>query len=110
MDGIRVSSSDMFWNKTEFTHGFECNINGVQVGLPLLMFAQARGDVTVVAATNRPDLVDGALLRPGRFDTRLYVPPPDGPADRASILAVLARSTPLAVDVDLSVIADLTPR
>ncbi|CAL8471781.1 g11323 [Coccomyxa elongata] len=71
---------------------------------------QARGDVTVVAATNRPDLVDGALLRPGRFDTRLYVPPPDGPTDRASILAVLARSTPLAADVDLSVIADLTPR
>ncbi|BDA47155.1 probable ATPase family protein 2 homolog at C-terminar half [Coccomyxa sp. Obi] len=71
---------------------------------------QARGDVTVVAATNRPDLVDEAFLRPGRFDTRLYVPPPQGSPDRASILAVLTRPTPLAADVDLSAVADLTPR
>ena len=63
-----------------------------------------------MAATNRPDLVDGALLRPGRFDTRFYVPPPQGSADRASILAVLTRATPLAADVDLTAVADLTPR
>lgn len=66
--------------------------------------------MTVVAATNRPDLVDGALLRPGRFDTRLYVPPPHGSPDRASILAVLTRPTPLATDVDLGAVADLTQR
>lgn len=70
---------------------------------------QARGEVVVIAATNRPDLVDAALLRPGRFDTRLYVPPPKDSADRASVLGVLTRSTPLASDVNLEAIADLTP-
>ena len=70
---------------------------------------QARGDVVVIAATNRPDLVDTALLRPGRFDTRLYVPPPKDSADRASVLAVLTRATPLATDVELEALADFTP-
>ncbi|EIE21729.1 nuclear AAA ATPase [Coccomyxa subellipsoidea C-169] len=70
---------------------------------------QARGDVVVIAATNRPDLVDAALLRPGRFDSRLYVPPPKDSADRASVLAVLTRATPLAADVELEALADFTP-
>ena len=62
-------------------------------------------NVTVVAATNRPDLVDGALLRPGRFDRLLYVPPPKSTEDRLSILRVLFRDTPLADDVDLNLVA-----
>ena len=63
----------------------------------------------VLGATNRPDLVDAALLRPGRFDIRLYVPPPDTAEARTAILHVLTRATPLAADVALPAIADLTP-
>ena len=62
-------------------------------------------NVTVVAATNRPDLVDGALLRPGRFDRLMYVPPPTSPEDRLAILRVQFKSTPLADDVDLNLAA-----
>ncbi|GFH28683.1 uncharacterized protein HaLaN_27218, partial [Haematococcus lacustris] len=59
-----------------------------------------RQGVFLVAATNRPDMIDPALLRPGRLDKVLYVPlpPPDG---RASILVALTRRTPLAPDVDV---------
>ncbi len=63
---------------------------------------QSRAGVVVIAATNRPDLVDPALLRPGRFDRLLHVPRPDA-AGRAAVLAVLTRRTPLDPDVDLTV-------
>ena len=56
----------------------------------------------MVGATNRPDCVDNALLRPGRFDRLLYVPPPDSAA-RQAILEVHTRQTPLAADVNLQV-------
>lgn len=58
-------------------------------------------DVVVVAATNRPDLVDPALLRPGRLERLVYVPPPDGAA-RTEILRAAARRVPLDSDVDLA--------
>ncbi|MFG3556285.1 AAA family ATPase [Micromonospora sp. NPDC047557] len=58
-------------------------------------------NVVVVGATNRPDLVDPALLRPGRLGRLVYVPPPDGPA-RAEILRAASRHVPLAPDVDLA--------
>nr|WP_208407285.1 AAA family ATPase [Amycolatopsis granulosa] len=61
-------------------------------------------DVVVLGATNRPELVDPALLRPGRLERLVYVPPPDAPA-RAEILRATARHTPLASDVDLTAIA-----
>jgi cell division protease FtsH len=64
--------------------------------------------VIVVAATNRPDVLDAALLRPGRFDRRVAVQPPDR-AGREAILRVHARSVPLAPDVDLGRIAATTP-
>ncbi|WP_436493451.1 AAA family ATPase [Actinokineospora sp. HUAS TT18] len=57
-------------------------------------------DVVVIGATNRPELVDPALLRPGRLERLIYVPPPDAEA-RAAILKATARNTPLAEDVDL---------
>eukprot|EP00884_Botryococcus_braunii_P008199 jgi/Botrbrau1/17380/Bobra.0491s0001.1 len=60
--------------------------------------------VYVVAATNRPDIIDPALLRPGRLDKALYVPLPGAEA-RAQILRTLARKTPLAADVDLGALA-----
>ncbi|KAK9807627.1 hypothetical protein WJX72_004612 [[Myrmecia] bisecta] len=68
---------------------------------------QARVGVVVIAATNRPDRVDAALLRPGRFDRLLYVPPPDAAA-RAAVFAVHTKRTPLAPDVDLQALAAAT--
>ncbi|MGH3435766.1 MAG: AAA family ATPase [Sciscionella sp.] len=62
-------------------------------------------DVVILAATNRPDLVDPALLRPGRLERVVYVPPPDAAA-RHEILRAAARNTPLAADVDLAAIAN----
>jgi len=58
-------------------------------------------NVVVVGATNRPDLIDPALLRPGRLERMVYVPPPDGDA-RAAILRASARSVPLDESVDLA--------
>jgi cell division protease FtsH len=60
--------------------------------------------VIVMAATNRPEVLDSALLRPGRFDRRITVNPPDQKG-RAAILAVHTRSVPLAADVDLDRVA-----
>ena len=65
---------------------------------------QQRAGVVVIAATNRPDKLDPALLRPGRFDRLVYVPPPDASC-RAAILKVLLRKTPLALDVDITSLA-----
>ena len=70
-------------------------------------FTGAEG-VIVLAATNRPDVLDPALLRPGRFDRRVAVNPPDQ-IGREKILAVHTRAVPLADDVDLSAIASSTP-
>src|SRR5439155_342814 len=55
----------------------------------------------VIGATNRPDLIDPALLRPGRLERLVFVPPPDADA-RAAILRAAARPVPLAPDVDLA--------
>ncbi len=65
-------------------------------------------NVIVIGATNRPDVLDSALLRPGRFDRRVAVQPPDR-AGREAILEVHARSVPLAPEVDLGRIAATTP-
>jgi cell division protease FtsH len=64
--------------------------------------------VIVIAATNRPDVLDQALLRPGRFDRRVAVQPPDR-TGREAILRVHTRNVPLAGDVDLGAIASTTP-
>jgi cell division protease FtsH len=68
----------------------------------------SREGVIVLAATNQPDLLDPALLRPGRFDRRVVVQPPDK-RGREEILKVHTRSVPLAPDVDLAGIAAITP-
>ena len=64
--------------------------------------------VILIAATNRPDVLDPALLRPGRFDRQVVVPNPDV-LGREKILKVHARQIPLADDVDLKIIARGTP-
>ncbi|HEY4868745.1 MAG TPA: ATP-dependent zinc metalloprotease FtsH [Candidatus Dormibacteraeota bacterium] len=63
--------------------------------------------VVVLAATNRADVLDPALLRPGRFDRRVVVPPPDRKG-RAAILRIHTKNMPLAKNVDLDLIASLT--
>jgi cell division protease FtsH len=64
--------------------------------------------VVVLGATNRPEILDPALLRPGRFDRRVAVQPPDR-AGRLKILQVHTRSIPLADDVELAELASATP-
>jgi transitional endoplasmic reticulum ATPase len=64
-------------------------------------------NVVILAATNRPDILDPALLRPGRFDRVIYVPPPDKEA-RKQILKIHTKKVPLANDVDLDRLAELT--
>jgi transitional endoplasmic reticulum ATPase len=61
-------------------------------------------NVVVLAATNRPDIIDPAVLRPGRFDRRVYTPPPDIGA-RLKILQIKTKDTPLAEDVKLESLA-----
>lgn len=61
-------------------------------------------DVVVLAATNRPELIDKALIRPGRFDRLIYIAPPDFQA-RLQILKIITSSMPLADDVDLEVLS-----
>lgn len=65
-------------------------------------------NLIVMAATNRPDVLDQALLRPGRFDRRVILDLPDR-ADREAILSVHIKKKPLAEDVNLKVIAERTP-
>jgi cell division protease FtsH len=67
-----------------------------------------KGGVIVIAATNRPDILDPALLRPGRFDRQIMVAQPDL-VGRKGILRVHARGKPIAPDADLDVIARRTP-
>nr|WP_294848692.1 CDC48 family AAA ATPase [uncultured Sphingomonas sp.] len=66
-------------------------------------------NVVLIGATNRPNLIDPALLRPGRFDELVYVGPPDT-AGRRRILAIHTKKMPLATDVDLESLAQRTER
>jgi len=75
--------------------------------LTLMDGLKERGRVIVIGATNRPEAIDPALRRPGRFDREIVIPPPDKRA-RREILAVHTRNMPLAEDVDLDKIADMT--
>ncbi|MGX1767692.1 AAA family ATPase [Dietzia sp. NPDC055343] len=67
--------------------------------------AEPLDDVVILGATNRPELIDPALLRPGRLERLVFVPPPDAEA-RADILRAAGRNVPLAEDVDLARVAE----
>ena len=69
---------------------------------------EANEGVILIAATNRPDVLDPALLRPGRFDRQVVVPPPDI-RGRKQILGVYAKRSPIDKDVDLDLLAKGTP-
>ena len=64
-------------------------------------------DIVVIAASNRPDIVDPAVLRPGRFDRLIYVPEPDEKA-RLEIFKLYTKDMPLAKDVDIKNLANQT--
>ncbi|KFM56682.1 VCP-like ATPase, partial [Stegodyphus mimosarum] len=70
------------------------------------MMGHCSDEVIVVAATNRPDLIDDALLRPGRFDVILFVPPPDT-EEREEILQTVTEGVPMK-DINLKTIAQKT--
>jgi cell division protease FtsH len=69
---------------------------------------EANAGVIVLAATNRPDVLDPALLRPGRFDRRVVIDPPDI-NDREAILSIHAKNKPVEDDVNIRRIAERTP-
>src|SRR5437764_14845969 len=69
---------------------------------------EANEGIIIIAATNRPDVLDPALLRPGRFDRQVIVPNPDV-VGRERILKVHVRKVPLAPDVNLKITARRTP-
>ncbi len=75
--------------------------------LALMDGLEARGQVVVIGATNRPDAIDPALRRPGRFDREIEIGVPDREG-RKEILEIHTRKMPLAEDVDLDVLAELT--
>lgn len=68
---------------------------------------ESRGNVGIIAATNRPDILDPALLRPGRFDRLIEVPLPDEEG-RKEILKIHTKDMSLADDVDISSLAKMT--
>ena len=67
----------------------------------------AKKNIFFIGATNRPDILDDALLRPGRLDQLIYIPLPDLPS-RYAILKACLRKSPIAKDVDLNIIARYT--
>jgi transitional endoplasmic reticulum ATPase len=64
-------------------------------------------DIVVIAATNRPDMVDGAVIRPGRFDRLIYVPEPDDKS-RYQVFKIYTKGMPISADVDLNQLALMT--
>ncbi|MFC1486826.1 CDC48 family AAA ATPase [Thermoproteota archaeon] len=66
-------------------------------------------DVVIIAATNRPDMVDPAILRPGRFDRLIYVPEPEKES-RLEIFKIFTKKMPLAKDVDMSILVTQTKK
>lgn len=67
----------------------------------------AKKTVFIIGATNRPDIIDSALLRPGRLDQLIYIPLPDEPS-RLSIFKAALRKSPVAADVDVNTLAKYT--
>lgn len=67
----------------------------------------AKKSVFIIGATNRPDIIDSAVMRPGRLDQLIYIPLPDQPS-RVSILRANLRKSPVAKDVDIDFLANNT--
>ncbi|MBR9679531.1 MAG: CDC48 family AAA ATPase [Candidatus Altiarchaeota archaeon] len=103
---IFIDELDTIAQKREDVYSAESRV--VAQLLTLLDGMQGRGQVIVLAATNRPDVIDSALRRPGRFDREIAIGVPDRNG-RKEILQIHTRGMPLAEGVDLEKIAELTP-
>lgn len=77
------------------------------VGVSVQANLNAENHILVIGATNRPDMIDDALMRPGRFDRKIFVPAPNE-SERQDILRKITVHMPLAGDVDLSLIGEET--
>lgn len=84
-----------------------CNRILNQIFIEIDSVSRKNVPVYVIGATNRPDRIDPALLRPGRLDQLIYVPLPDGPS-RVSILQIVLKGSPVSDDVDLGSLAKRT--
>ncbi len=104
---IFIDEIDAIASKRSFTTENEVMGRVVTQLLAEMDGLEGLGGVIVIGATNRPEVLDPALMRPGRFDRHIYVPPPDQKA-RLEILKVHTRNMPLADDVDLEKIAERT--
>ncbi len=104
---IFVDEIDAIASKRSFTTENEVMGRVVTQLLAEMDGLEGLGGVIIIGATNRPEVLDPALMRPGRFDRHIYVPPPDQKA-RLEILKVHTRNMPLADDVDLEKIAERT--
>ncbi len=104
---IFVDEIDAIASKRSFTTENEVIGRVVTQLLAEMDGLEGLGGVIIIGATNRPEVLDPALMRPGRFDRHIYVPPPDQKA-RLEILKVHTRNMPLADDVDLEKIAERT--
>jgi transitional endoplasmic reticulum ATPase len=103
---IFIDEIDAIAPKREEVHG-EVERRVVAQLLSLMDGLKARGRVVVIGATNRPDALDPALRRPGRFDREIVIGVPDRDG-RKEILQIHTRGMPLAEDVDLDELADIT--
>ena len=103
---IFIDELDAIAPKREYTQG-ETERRTVAQLLTLMDGLKSRGQVVVIGATNRPDSLDQALRRPGRFDREIEIGVPDA-EEREEILEIHTRNMPLAEDVDLHKIAGTT--
>lgn len=103
---IFIDEIDAIAGKREDTHG-EVEKRVVAQLLAIMDGMKARGKVVVIAATNIPDVLDGALRRPGRFDREIEIGVP-GKEARLNILKIHSRNMPLTKNFDLKRIADIT--
>jgi len=103
---IFIDELDAIAPKREETQG-ESERRTVAQLLTLMDGLNSRGQVVVIGATNRPDSLDGALRRPGRFDREIEIGVPDKD-ERKEIMEIHTRGMPLAEDVDLDEIAETT--
>ncbi len=101
MDGLESSTgvARSTWCSSLNAPFFDCHYTSADLQSTNTVLSTG---VLVLAATNRPHVLDAALLRPGRLDVLLYVPPPDS-EERHEILKVHSRGMPVAQDVDLQV-------
>ena len=97
---------DAIASRRSAAEGSRVNENVIAQLLTEMDGLEDMSDVVVIAATNRPDMIDAALLRPGRFDRVIFIPPPDEKA-RLEVFRVHTKEMPLAKDVDIK---DLTQR